>query len=96
MIPTTEHTKIGGDSPWQAPNDRPFITEPTYIEDNVWIGENAVVLPGSRIGFGSIIGANAVVSGDIPPYSIAVGAPAHVVKKWNESLQEWEVVKHDT
>jgi len=50
------------------------------IEDDVWLGANAVVVDGVSIGQGSIIGAGAVVTKDIPPYSIAVGAPAKVVK----------------
>lgn len=51
------------------------------IEDNVWIGEGVVILPGVRIGEGAIIGANAVVTKDIPPRSIASGVPARVQKK---------------
>ena len=51
------------------------------IEDNVWIGTRAIILPGVKIGKGSIIGAGSVVSRDIPSYSLAVGAPARVVKK---------------
>lgn len=50
------------------------------IASNVWIGDNVVILPGVTIGEGSIIGANAVVTKDIPPYSVAVGNPARVVK----------------
>lgn len=50
------------------------------IDDNVWIGENVVVLSGVHIGKGSIIAANAVVTKDIPPYSMAVGVPAKVIK----------------
>ena len=50
------------------------------IEDDVWIGINAVVLPGIRIGKGSIIGANSVVTKDVPPYSIAGGVPAKIIK----------------
>ncbi len=50
------------------------------IEDDVWLGANAVVVDGVSIGQGSIIGAGAVVTTDIPPYSIAVGIPAKVVK----------------
>ena len=53
---------------------------PIIIEDNVWIGEKASILSGVTIGRGSIIGANAVVTKDIPPYSIAVGCPAGVIK----------------
>lgn len=54
---------------------------PVIIEDNVWIGENACIMPGVHIGTGSIIGANAVVTHDVPAYSLAVGAPAKVVKQ---------------
>lgn len=50
------------------------------IADNVWLGDNVVVLPGVSIGEGSIIGANAVVTKSIPPYCVAVGNPARVVK----------------
>jgi acetyltransferase-like isoleucine patch superfamily enzyme len=50
------------------------------IEDDVWLGAGAVVLDGVTIGRGSVIGAGAVVAGDIPPYSLAVGAPAKAVK----------------
>ncbi|STR45482.1 hypothetical protein [Iodobacter fluviatilis] len=53
---------------------------PIIIEDDVWICEGVVILPNVVIGKGSIIGANAVVTGNIPPYSIAVGSPARVIK----------------
>ena len=49
---------------------------PVSIGDGSWIGHGAVVLPGTRIGRNVVIGANSVVSGEIPDYSIAVGAPA--------------------
>ena len=52
---------------------------PVIIEDNVWIGEHACIMPGVTIGKGSIIGANAVVTHDVPPFSVAVGVPARVV-----------------
>jgi acetyltransferase-like isoleucine patch superfamily enzyme len=52
---------------------------PTKIEDNVWCGVNVVITSGVTIGRRSVIGANSVVTSDIPPYSIAVGAPARVV-----------------
>jgi acetyltransferase-like isoleucine patch superfamily enzyme len=51
------------------------------IEDDVWIGAGAKVLDGVKIGEGSVIGAGAVVTKDIPPYSVAVGVPAQVIKK---------------
>lgn len=51
-----------------------------WIEDGVWIGEFATVLKGVRIGKGSIIGAHAVVTKDVPPYTVVAGNPARVVK----------------
>lgn len=54
---------------------------PIIIEDNVWIGENACILENVRIGKCSIIGANAVVTHDIPPYCVAAGVPAKVIKR---------------
>jgi len=53
---------------------------PVQIGNDVWIGHGAIVLPGVTIGNGAIIGAGAVVSQDIPPYGIAVGVPATVIK----------------
>lgn len=56
------------------------FSEPIVIEDKVWIGSNVVVLPGVRIGCGSVIGAGSVVSRDIPPLVVAVGSPARVLR----------------
>lgn len=50
------------------------------IENDVWIGYEAIVLPGAKIGNGAIIGARAVVTGTIPPYAIAAGNPARVIR----------------
>jgi galactoside O-acetyltransferase len=50
------------------------------IEDDVWIGAHVVVLPGVTIGKGAVIGAGSVVSRDIPPYAIAIGSPAQVIR----------------
>ncbi|MFJ8859043.1 sugar O-acetyltransferase [Streptomyces sp. NPDC102451] len=56
------------------------FSEPIVIEDKVWIGSNVVVLPGVRIGYGSVIGAGSVVSRDIPPMTVAIGTPCRVVR----------------
>lgn len=56
------------------------------IESDVWIGMRVIILPGSRIGRSSIIGAGAVVAGEIPPFSIVVGNPARVVKRRDGSF----------
>lgn len=50
------------------------------IGNNVWIGDNAVILSGVTVGDGAVIGAGAVVMNDVPPFSVAAGNPAHVVK----------------
>lgn len=54
------------------------------IEDDVWIASNVVILPGAVIRKGSVIGAGAVVRGEIPPYAVAVGVPAKVIKYRSE------------
>lgn len=67
----------------------------TVVGNDVWIGQNATILPGVTIGNGAIIGANSTVSKDIPAYAIAVGNPARVVKmrfdeQFIQFLQELE------
>lgn len=81
-----------GSSPLMPPNQRPLVASPLAIENNVWIGEGVSVLPGTKIGEGSIIGANAVVSKDIPPLSVAAGIPAKVIKRFNPEKNIWEKV----
>lgn len=54
---------------------------PVTICDGAWLGQNVVVCPGVRIGRGAVIGANSVVKDDVPDYSVAVGAPARVVRE---------------
>lgn len=54
--------------------------QPIHICNHVWIGMGAIILKGVTIGEGSIIGAGAVVTHNIPPYSLAVGVPAEVIK----------------
>jgi acetyltransferase-like isoleucine patch superfamily enzyme len=54
--------------------------QPVLIKRGAWLGQNVVVCPGVTIGRGSVIGANSVVVKDIPDFSVAVGAPARVVK----------------
>lgn len=75
----------------------------TVIGNDVWIGQNAVILPGVHIGNGAIIGANSVVRNDIEPYTIVIGNPSQVLRKrfdnelinlleefkwWDKSIEE--------
>lgn len=63
------------------PNIRPMVSKgPVIIDNNVWIGEMACIMPGVHIGQGSIIGANAVVTHDVPPYCVVGGNPAKIIK----------------
>jgi len=77
---------VGGAGHASDRTDVPMSMQPTesrggaVVEDDVWIGASSVVLDGSRIGRGSIIGACSMVSGEIPPYSVAVGSPARVIR----------------
>jgi maltose O-acetyltransferase len=78
---------IDDDAHLLQPGSRPG-KGPTVIGDNVWLGRNAVVLPGVTIGDGSVVGANSVVTKDIPPRCFAAGAPAQVVRKL-EMAEDW-------
>jgi len=60
--------------------DQGIVTAPVRIGPDVWLGRGVTVLRGVDIGRGSVIGAHAVVTRDIPPYSVAVGAPARIVR----------------
>lgn len=64
------------------PMSRPVSSNgPVTIEDNVWIGEKASIMPNVHIGRGAIVAANAVVTKDVPAYSVVAGIPAKVVKQ---------------
>lgn len=57
-----------------------LVRKPVVIEDDVWIGSNAVVMPGVKLGRGAVVGAGAVVTQDVPPFAIVVGIPARIIK----------------
>jgi acetyltransferase-like isoleucine patch superfamily enzyme len=79
-------------SPDIAPIERAYYKSPVTIEDNVWIGEGVVILPGITLGKGCIIGANSVVTKNIPPYVIAVGSPAKPIKKYSFEAKKWKKI----
>lgn len=96
------YTLEGWDMDAPVASDMPFKGN-TVIGNDVWIGQNAVILPGVHIGDGAIIGANSVVGSDIEPYTIVVGNPARILRNrfddelidlmlrfkwWNKSIEE--------
>lgn len=82
LISDNSHGNFSEEELRVSPAKRPLYSKgPIVIEDNVWIGEKATILANVTIGFGSIIGAGAVVTKSIPPYCIAAGNPARIIKK---------------
>ncbi|SDF71761.1 acyltransferase [Sporolituus thermophilus] len=71
---------------------QPLITKKVYIGDETCIYQNAVILPGAKIGKHCIIGANSVVNIQVPDYSVVVGNPARIVRQYNQMLQSWEKI----
>ena len=67
-------------------------TSPIIVEDETWIGANVVVVAGVTIGKHSIVAAGSIVTKDIPPYSVAVGNPAKVIKQYNFETKTWEKI----
>ncbi|MFC1795220.1 acyltransferase [Planctomycetota bacterium] len=67
-------------------------TEKVVIGKNVWIGANSVILPGVKIGNNSVIGAGSTVIENVPPYSVAVGNPAKIIKQYDSETKQWKHV----
>ena len=65
-------------------------TKPIVVEDDCWIGSNAVITAGVTIGKHSVVAAGAVVTKDVPPYSVAAGNPARIIKRYNHATGVWE------
>lgn len=74
-------------------SQQPLDIRPTIIEEEAHIGANSVVVAGIRIGKRSQVGAGSVVTRDIPPFSVAVGNPARVIKQYNHDTGLWEKVR---
>jgi len=79
LITDSDHVIEPGGVP--VTKNRKFVTQPVRVEDNCWLGQNAVILKGVTIGHDSIVGANSVVTHDVPPCSVVAGNPARVIKR---------------
>ena len=70
-------------------HEQKILTAAIIVEDECWVAANAVITSGVTIGKHSVIAAGAVVTKNIPPYSVAVGNPAKVIKQYDFEKQEW-------
>ena len=75
------------------PSMQKVETKPITIEDQVWIGANAVVTAGVTVGKHSIVAAGCVVVKNVPPYAIVGGNPGRILKQYNHETKVWERVK---
>ncbi len=70
-------------------HNQAVTTAPIVIEDECWLGANVVVTAGVTIGKHSVIAAGAIVTKNVPPFSIAVGNPARIIKQYDFEKKEW-------
>lgn len=86
------NTSVKGSFMFDVKDKRPEDDQPVVIEDDVWVGARATILKGVRIGRGAIVAAGAVVTRSIPPYAVAGGVPARILKfRWSVD----EIIRHE-
>ena len=96
-ISDINHGNYSGENhsfPEEKAKNRKIFSKPVKICENVWIGENAIILPGIEIGKNSIIGAGSVVTKNVPENCIMAGNPAKIIKKYNFGNKKWEKVNN--
>lgn len=72
--------------------DQPLLCKDVEIQEGAWIGEKVCIMPGVTIGKKAVIGAGSIVTKNIPEYSIAVGNPCRVIKKYNFEKNQWDSI----
>lgn len=93
IIPSTHLPSVGIPFYMQALNHIGDEDKDVIIYEDCWIGANAILLPGSRIGRGSIVAAGAVVTKEVPPYSVVAGCPAKIIAS---KFSREDVVLHES
>lgn len=89
ILISSENHSINPESPDYYMNQK-LSCDPIIVGEGTWIGEKVSILSGVTIGKKCVIGAGSIVTKDIPDFSIAVGSPAKVIKKYNFNTHEWE------
>ena len=96
-ISDINHGNYSGENqsfPEEKAKNRKIFSKTVKICENVWIGENAIILPGIEIGKNSIIGAGSVVTKNVPENCIVAGNPAKIIKKYNFGNKKWERINN--
>ncbi|MBP7051864.1 MAG: acyltransferase [Phycisphaerae bacterium] len=84
----SDHDHVFDDPVLPARRASGLRSAPVVIEDGVWLGEGCVILKGVRVGQRAVVGANAVVTKDVPPFTIVGGVPARVIRKIDVEVPE--------
>jgi acetyltransferase-like isoleucine patch superfamily enzyme len=80
----SDHTHTYDDPTLNIVDQREPIVAPVLIKEGAWIANGAIVMPGITVGKRAVVGANAVVTADVPDYAVAVGAPARIVRRYDK------------
>ncbi len=80
----TDHDHVFDDPELPARKCHKLRSAPVVIEDGVWLSEGSVILKGVTVGYRAVVGANAVVTKDVPSYSVVAGVPARVIRTINK------------
>jgi len=78
--------------PDEPPSHRQLTGGPVTIGEDVWIGDNAVIVGPVTIGDGAVVGANSVVKNDVPPRTVVAGIPARAIKRFDPLSERWEKI----
>ncbi|WP_306212549.1 sugar O-acetyltransferase [Actinoplanes sp. RD1] len=89
LAPNVTITATGHPVHPELRSDGTQFSAPVVIEDDVWIGAGAILLPGVTIGRGSVVGAGAVVTGNVPPDVVVAGVPARVRRPITDADRRW-------
>lgn len=84
----TDHDHVFDDRELSASKCYKLISAPVVVENGAWLGEGCVILKGVKVGERAVVGANAVVTKDVPPFTVVGGVPARIIRKINECSQQ--------